>query len=822
MEAILRDIKFGFRQLVRNPGFTIVSAVALGLGIASVTTQLSVTNGILLEGLPFPEPEKIAHVERINVERENFNAEPTILEFIEWRDNQKAFEGLAGFYIGTANFTFGNLVERYNGAFISANTFEMLRAKAALGRTLVPSDDFPGAPHVTVLSHKVWKNDLGEDPDIIGKPAVLNGRPTTIVGVMPEGFGFPINEDLWVPLFKQQDPSALSWGDPMMTLEVFGRLLPGVNFDQANASMSVLAGMLEEKYPDTNEGFRAMEVKPFIDEFLGDQTVTMTGVMLLITVLILVIACANVANLLLARSMRRQREIAIRSALGASRHRIISQFLTESILLAILGAILGITYSVWNLGRIREASVEFNTPSWMEFSLDWKVFVAALFVTIATGIISGIVPALRASGVNENEVLKDSNRTGTSLNMGKFSRALVVLQISVAAIILTLVVLFVQSMNNALSIPYEYNPDEVLTARIGLFEELYPEDLDRANFIEALITNLQNRPEVDYAATTDRYQFLWSNGVRYSKGIPGEDTENLKIALIQRVSPDFFDSVQLPIYSGRNFYPEDFTATVPRYAIVNRAFAEREWSHTNPIGQRFKAEISQQENEEEGSWLEIVGVSGSMQESGLFNEDDDGAAFFVPQTQSDFSQFITILLRGSGDPQKLASILREEIASLDSNLPVYEVGTPREVNNRATAQFQFFGSIFTGFGVLATILAGVGIYGVISFSVNQRIMEFGIRQALGATRTGVFKLVYAHAFKQLLFGFIIAVILLSPVILSPGIKESMNLFFYEIDPDSVLPYALSFGFVTLVAVLSAAPPAFRAARIEPAQALRYE
>jgi predicted permease len=520
--------------------------------------------------------------------------------------------------------------------------------------------------------------------------------------------------------------------------------------------------------------------------------------------------------------MRRQKEIAIRSALGASRSRIISQFLTESVLLAILGAIVGISYSLWNLRQIRAASVELNTPFWMDFSLDSRVFVAAIFVTIGTGILSGLVPAFRASGINENEILKDGARTGTSLTMGKFTRSLVILQISVAAIILTLVVLFVQSMQNALSLDYEYNPDEVLSARIGLFEEQYPDDQTRATFTNLLLERLQSHPEIDHAAMTSRYQFIGGAGANYSPPVQGDQSDEQKVALHQRISAGFFDTVQLPIHSGRGFYPEDFTALVPRYAIVNEAFAKREWSHSTVIGKRFKAQISQQEGETEGTWLEVVGVAGSMQEREVFNNAFDGAAFFIPQTQSDIPRFITILIRGAGDPHDLATILRKEVASLDSNLPIYEVGTPREVNDRATAQFKFFGSIFTGFGVLATLLAGVGIYGVISFSVNQRVMEFGIRQALGATRTGVFKLVYAHAMKQLLYGFIIALMLLSPIILSPGIKESMGLFFYEIDPDSLLPYLLSFGFVTTIAVLSAAPPAFRAARIEPAQALRYE
>ena len=274
----------------------------------------------------------------------------------------------------------------------------------------------------------------------------------------------------------------------------------------------------------------------------------------------------------------------------------------------------------------------------------------------------------------------------------------------------------------------------------------------------------------------------------------------------------------------RDFYPEDYKVEYPRFAIVNTAFAEREWPNESPIGKRIQPDLMI-DGIEEGEYpvIEVVGVVPEMQEYGVFQDpDDDGAALFLPQTEVTIPRFITLILRGRGDPKELIPVIRKEVAGLDKNLPIYAVGTPRELNEEATIQFRFFSSIFRSFGILAAFLSAVGIYGVISFSVNQRIMEFGIRQALGATRAAIFKLVFGHAFKQLGMGFLLALILLSPVILSPGVKESMALFFYEIDHDSLFPYLLSFGFVTLIAIMAAAPPASRAARIHPAQALRYE
>jgi predicted permease len=825
MENLTRDLRFGLRQIIKHPGFTLVSILALGLGIGTVTTQVSVVNGLFMKGLPFPEPERIVHLERINLERESYSSEVPLLEFIEWRRQQDAFEDLAGYYSGTANLTLDGKVERYSGCFISGGAFELLRAKALIGRGLLPEDDLRESPDVIVLSHKVWKNNFGQDPGIVGKTGILNGRSVTVAGVMPDGFGFPVSEQIWVPLFKQQDPATMEWGGDSISLEVIGRLKPGISIEAARSSMGLVARNLEQQYPDTQEGFLDIRVQPFIDEYLGGETVAMTSVMVLITVLILLIACANVANLLLARSMRRQKEVAIRSALGASRSRIVTQFLTESTLLAFLGALVGVTNGIWTVRSLNMAMASMDQPFWIDFSLDWKVFFAVTLVTFLTGILSGLIPAVRASRLNEAEILKDDARTSSSLQIGRFSKALVVVQISMAAIILTLVVLFVKSVQNVMSLDYKYDVDGVMTARIGLFEDMYPDDQARASFLDRLMQGLQARPEVDFASTTSRYQFLGGPGCGYEMldRSYSEETDR-EVARFQRVAPDFFNTVRLPLIRGRDFNPEDFEVPYPRYAIINEAMAQREWPDTDPLGKRFRPDMAiTATGDGELPLVEVIGVAGNMQEKGIFQgPEEDGAAFFVPDVSAGTPVFVTLLVRGASNPQDLVRVLRDEVGKLDNNLPLYEVGTPRQVNDRILQQFSFFSDIFTQFGVLATFLAAIGIYGVISFSVNQRIMEFGIRQALGATRSAIFRLVYSHAMKQIAIGFLFAFMLLSPLILSPGIRQTLTIFFYEIDPNSMTPYLLSFGFVTLIAILAATPPALKAARIHPAQALRHE
>lgn len=825
MENLLQDIRFGIRQLVKNPFFTLIAVVALGLGIGSVSTQLSVVNGMFLKGLPFPDAKELAHLERINVERDNFGEEVPIPEFLEWEKQQEFFVGLAGYYSGTANLTIGETVGRYNGSFLTPNSFELLKVNAAMGRTLKPSDNEPNAPHVIVLSHKIWVKDFGQDPEVVGKAATLNGRPVTIVGVMPDGFGFPVNEDLWVPLFNQQKIEEMKLGESVMSLEVFGRLKEGVSFDQARSNMAVIAKNLETDHPETQKGFRDVTVQPFINEFLGGETKSLMAVMLLITFLILIIACANVANLLLSRSMRRQKEVAIRSALGASRSRIISQFLTESLLIAFLGSILAVILAVFDTQELNDALVELNAPFWMDFTFDWRVLVAVACLTIATGIFSGLLPAYRASKLNHNEILKDDTRTSSSLHMGLFSKLLVVIQISVAAVILTLVVLFTKSVSNATNLDYTYDADEVMTARIGLFEDSYPTEQHCANLIQTLLVNLEARPEIRSVSTSHRYQFLEGPGVNYE--MPGRvyaDESDREFCRFQYVSKDFFATIQLPLLQGEYFKPEDFSVDSPRKVIINKALAEREWPGDNAIGKQFKPNLSVGEMEFESlPMVEVIGIVEGMQEAGVLNNaDEDGAAFYAPQTVATMPRFITILVRPNGNMDNVLSTIREELRKLDSNLPIYMVGTPKDLNDQALVQLTFFNSIFREFGILAAFLAAVGIYGVITFSVNQRIMEFGIRQALGATQAAVFKLVFRHAAKQLTLGFLIALVLLSPIILSPGVRDSMAIFFYEIDPNSLTPYMWSFGFVTLISILAATPPAVKAASIHPAQALRYE
>jgi putative ABC transport system permease protein len=824
MEHLWQDLKYGLRQLAKSPGFALVAIVAMGLGISSVATQISVVNALFYKGLPFPHSEDILHLERINNNQDDYNAEVPLLEFLEWEKEQEVFSDLCGYYQGTANLTLKGRVERYNGLYVSPNLFRLLGVEAHIGRTLLPEDAESGSSPVAVISHKVWSRDFEGDPEIVGTGAILNGRPVTIVGVMPESFDFPYFEEIWAPLLQQQKIENMLWGDPgIITLEVIGRINKSVSREEATAAMSRIAATLAETYPESNGAFTSVRIKPFIEEFFGNATEAMTLVMLAITFIILLIACANVANLLLARAVRRQREVAIRSAVGANRRRIMAQFLVESTLLAIVGSLLGYILAIYNVRGINDAREVMTTPLWIDFSIDLKVFFIVAAITITSGIVSGFLPAWKISRTTDFEILKDDVRTSSSLQVGMLTRILVIVQITVAAVAITFVFLFVRSVDNLRSIDYLYNPDEVLSARIGMFEEVYPTSESRADFVMTLLGNLNARPEVTAAGSSSRYRFLNTGSTYYECEHHAFVSDfDRPLASFQTISDGFMEAMQLPILEGRGFLPGDYTPDSRKVALVSRALAEREWPNKSAVGQRFKPNLTDLQANGEPVWVEIIGVVEGMNERGLHRSKIHEAAFYLPHMRSAFPLFMTIALRGPGDPEALSAVLREEIARLDSNLPVYALGTPRDLNEEDTAQYGFFATIFMTFGVLATFLAALGIYGVISFSVNQRIVEFGIRSALGAPGKAIVSLVLSHAIKQLGIGLLIALFLLSPIILIPAVQESMQLFFYEVNPDSLYPYLFSFLFVSLIALFAALPPAFRAGKTDPGKVLRYE
>lgn len=824
MDRFRHDLIFGLRMLGRNLSLSLVAVAALGLGISGVTTQFSVINAAFLKGLPFPEPDRIVHVERVNPRLNDYMAEVPILEYREYRDRQSSFEALGGFYQGTVNLTVDGTPRRHDGTFITANFLEILRTDPILGRGIRPPDDRANAPLVIMIGYDLWQREYSADPHIVGKSVVMNGKPAEIVGVMPPGFSFPIQEEIWVPLFKQQDPARLTWGDDgVVALEVFGRLKKGVSRDEATADLSTIAKQLETEYPESNAGFSQAKVKAFIDEYLGDETAAVLGVMLIITVLILLIACANVANLLMAKTMRRSKELAIRTALGATRRRIITQLLVESMILAVLGMLAALVLSHFAMKSIMDARQQMQMPFWFRFDLDYRFLLSVAFTTIAAGVVSGLIPALRASRQNVSEILKDDTRTSSSHSLGLFARSLVVVQIGFSCIILVFVFLMVQSIRNARQIDWGYDTGGCMTARMALFEEEFPTARDRYAFLRALEEKLIQEPEVDHVAFSTRYRFLDTGATSYQlDGTAYQEDEELPYARHHQVTEAFLDVIKGRVVQGRFFNRLDFGEEAQPVCVINTVFSQREFPEANPIGKMIRlGDGSPMADGFIEPWRQVVGVVESMHEQGL-NEKDDGSAILVPISPERNPSFITVLAAGpGGDPRALASIMRKAVVSLHGNLPLYAVGTPQTLIDEDLGQFTFISDVFLQFGAIAVFLASIGIYGVVSFSVNQRTAEFGIRQAIGARPVQIFRLILGQGTRQLavaLAGALLVILLLNWTPLMDTISQA----FYEVDTDDVRIYLAIVGVLAFVTFIASFFPAIRASRVNPAHALRYE
>ena len=592
MPSLAKDLRFAARMLAKNPGVTAISVLALMLGIGLTTTMFSIVYGALYRGLPFDEPHRIMHLERNNLAQDITSMEVTVHDFHDWREQQTSFTDLAGFFTGTVNLSGGEgRPERFDGAFITAAGFRILGAGALRGRTFQEEDDDPGAPPVAVIGYSVWQNRFNSDPDIIGRTVKINSEQTTIVGVMADDFRFPFNQQMWLPM--KQDPVALPRGEGS-TLEVFGRLEPGVSLDQAGVAMNTIAQRLAEAYPETNEGV-GVAIKPYTEEYIDEEPAAMLYTMLAAVFLVLLIACANVANLLLARAAVRGKEVAIRSALGASRIRVVAQFLTEVFGIAATGAVLGLALAWVGIRLFNNAIAPTEPPFWIDIRLDWMALAFAIGLTLLATVLAGVLPALRASGANVNEILKDETRGTSSLRIGKLSKGLVVAEIALSCGLLVAAGLMIKSVVQLRNIDYGFPADEVLTARIGLFEEDYPTEQSRLAFFEELVTRLGAVPGVRAATVGSSMPAVPMDGSNF--GIEGKtyaadrDYPDAGLAVI---TPGYFDTFGVGVRQGRDVTAQDGNESVP-VAIVNETFARKFFPGEDPLGRRIPMGASDSE-----------------------------------------------------------------------------------------------------------------------------------------------------------------------------------------------------------------------------------
>ena len=807
MSTLLQDLRFGARLLLKTPALTAISVLALTLGIGLTATMFSIVYGAILRGLPFEQPERLLHLERNNLSRDIQSMEVPIHDLTDWRAHQRSFEDLAAFYTGTVNLSGTERAERYDGAFITANAFELLRVRPVLGRTFRRGEDVPGAEPVIVIGHTLWQSRYGGRASVIGETVRVNGAPATIVGVMPEKFEFPLSQDVWVPL--RLDPLQLPRGQGQ-TLEVFGRLRDGVTVDAAAVELNGIARRLALEHPASNEGVGVV-IKPYTEEYINEEPRALLYTMLGAVFFVLLIACANVANLLLSRAALRSKEVGIRTALGASRGRVIRQFLAEAFLLAAAGATLGIGVAFLGVRLFNDAIGGTNPPFWIDIRVDLWVLLFVVAVALLASLVSGAIPALQASRADVNEILKDESRGSSSFRIGRLSKALVMFEIALSCGLLVGAGLMIKSVAQLRTIDFGFPVDDVFTARVGLFETDYPDDASRRRFTDELDSRVAALPGVEAAAITSNLPALGSGRSQFAlEGVTYAEDRDYPRARRLAVSPGFFTVFGVRPAEGRAFTGQDREGSLPT-AIVNQSFARKHFGGRSPVGRHIQ--VRNPENEQ--PWLTIVGVVPDMFETGLGDRNDMPEAMYLPLAQQPV-RFMSIVARVRGHPAALSPQVRDAVSAIDADLPIYFVRSLREAIDRNTWFYRVFGTMFMIFGVVALFLAAIGLYAVMAFSVSRRTREVGVRMALGAQARDVVAMIFRQGAVQIAVGMILG------LALAAGVSRLLRIVLFEVEPRDPAIFAGVALVLTTVGLLACLVPARRATRIDPIVALRLE
>ncbi len=835
-DNLVRDVRIGFRMLLKEKSFCALAVIVLALGIAAVTTMFSTVNGVMLRGFSFPTADRLVSVSFIDPTTATFfgvNRQTFSLDYTEMLPSQQSFEALAGYVSGaTVNVTIDGKPERLTGAYVTERYLGILGVPPFMGRDFAASDNTPGAAKVAIIGYGMWQRDFGGAPDVIGKGIRLNGKPATVIAVMPRGFAFPQNEEIWSPLFNEYPPKPRN--DPSgQNPAILGLLKPGVSLDQANAEATTFAKRFAAAYPDTNKQFNAGLVEPLHDTFTPRQLAGTLWTMLGFCVGVLLIACVNVMNMQFARATLRAKELAVRSSLGASRVRLLAQMLTESLLIATIGAALGIALAYaatsWLSAVVR--ALDNPPPSWISFDVDGPVLAFTVICTLAAALFSGLLPALMGSRANAVEVLRDGGRGNTSRAVTLVSRGLVVFQVIVTCVLLVGSLLQLRSITNQQTIDYGYDTSGVLSARMALMEGDYPTPEARKVFYDRLLRQLSDGSDYDGAALTNRFRMAFSGSVPIEiQGQVYRDKQDRHAASFEQVTGGFFGVLGQKVVEGRTFNDQDSDDRQP-VAIVNAAFARKYFGTSSALGRRFRT-YGGNTDAQAGPWRTIVGVVSTVRMLGPFNQPGiDETGYYVPFYANPVgpispgpfvSQFTTIVVkpRAGQRADALAPVLQRDVTRADSNLPLYFVGTAARQLDSFLGGNRIIASMFTIFGAVAMVLAAVGIYGVMSFAVNQRRQEFGVRMALGAHTTRILKMVLRQGAWQI-GGGLVAGMGLTLGLATLGRAGIQNVL-YGVSSRDPLSYGVVATLITVVALVATLVPAQRATRVDPMVALRAE
>jgi putative ABC transport system permease protein len=802
MQAVLRDIRYGARSLRKSRALTAVAVLALTLGIGLTTTMFSIVYGALLKGMPFRDPDQLVAVFRQNL-RGNDRGVTPIHDFLDYRAQQHSFSAIGAYYQGTVNVSGAEKAERYEGAWVTADLFDVLQVRPRLGRTFTREDEKPGSGNVAVLSYSMWQDRYAGDPAIIGKAIRANGQPYTVIGVMPPKMVFPDQQAIWLPV--QLDATKLERGSGQF-LEIVARLKPGVSVDAANTDLNAIARRIASEYKATNEGVTA-SARPIIESQIGPQPRRLLWTMFGAVSFVLLIACANVANLLLDRAAHRTKEVGIRTALGASRLAVVRQFLSEALVLAMCGAVLGALVAQLGVTWFNRAIADTNPPFWLDIRLHPPVLLFVICSAVVASLVSGAIPAYQSSRADINEILKDESRGASSFRIGRLSRGLVVFEIALSCGLLVVSGLMVKSVAKLRNLDPGVTTQNVFTARVG-FPSTYTDTLAQARFFDELSRQLAALPGVQ--------------GVSLSTLLPGTCCNTSNFALEGKAyttdrdyprthtlvtSPGFFSTYQVTPVLGRMLTAEDREESVP-VVIVNQLFVRKFLGSESPLGKRIRIGGAKSTQ----PWRTVVGVIPDIFTGDTENPRDAGV--LIPLAQNRQS-FLSIAIRAP-NAMALTPQVRAAAASLNADIPIYNVSALDDVIARTVWHVRVFGGLFVVFGFAALLLAAIGLYAVMAFSVSRRAREVGIRIALGARAGHVLRLVFRQGIIQLGIGITLG------LGLAALLSQLVAGVLFEVQPRDPATFGAVVAVLAAAGLLACYVPARRAAKVDPLSAMRAE
>jgi predicted permease len=812
METLLKDAHYGARMLLKSRTFTFVALAAIALGVGANTAIFSIVNAVLLRPLPYPEPDRLVMVWDDMSKIDLAHIPVSVPEFVDYRERSRSFSDLAAFTVGNVNVTGDGEPERVQTTAATAGLFRALGVAPALGRAFTDAEDTPGNDTVVVVSHGFWQRRFGGDPSAVGRSIMLNGEPSTIVGVMPEGFDFPNDTELWAPIAFT--PQQISGSRGQRFLNVIGRLAPGVTLEQARGEIDTIARAFPTEYQGmymAQSGFTAL-VTTLEEETVGDIRTPLL-VLLAAVALVLLIACANVANLLLARASSRQREMAVRSALGAGRWQIVRQLLTESLLLSTIGGAAGLLIASWGLGLMLKVGGD-DIPRADEIALDGRVLLFTLVISIGTGLIFGLAPAIRSAGVSLSELLREGARGSSGGPRGNRLRgALVVSEIALALTLLVGAGLMIRSMEQLFEVDAGFDPKNVMTMQVSLPQNGYPESAQANALYRQILDETAALPGVRSAAITTILPLAGtSSGTITIEGRVVNPGEPFPEADFRAVSPDYFRTMGIELVEGRAFTDQD-TADTQLVTVVDETLARTLFPPGQAVGGRIKLGGPQSTN----PWLTVVGVVKHVRNRSLDEAGRVQIYFSYYQTPAAAPfRGATLVAKSEGDPTALAGAMRRVVQEADRNLPVSNVRTMEEIVEQSVVTRRLPMLLLGLFAGLALLLAAVGLYGVIAYSVTQRTREIGVRMALGASPVEVLGLVVRDGMWLVVVGVVVGLVAAFAL---TRVMESMLFGVSATDPATFL---LTAGLLVAVALLATLVPALRAARVDPLVALRYD